>query len=368
MESFENDPLDWLLMQVGQAQYQNAPYDHAMLLSFIQDHLSRCSSKEKARLDEGVYQDLSELWACHEMLAAVRLSRPRFRSLPPREENDQDDDASKRKHRLMRDWLERIGKGLIQDFYEKPLSGQRNLEWLQQFRANRVALEAFWGSMRDVCQEKLIPHGISQEQRDSFLQTISADKTQEYVDAIRSEEDRILADIERNEAEPMLRNLTLDDLGQTSKGEVQRPREKIKSRPESSGVQSTETTTLCNPIPAIGPGSCLETNEAIVVDERSLKLFGHMFPETAEESTKIVVWNDYVRAICYAGFKARNNGGSAVLFESMDGGKIVFHKPHPTAKIDPIMLQSMGRRMNKWFGWNRERFVLASGGADKPSR
>ncbi|KAI0894764.1 hypothetical protein F4806DRAFT_503257 [Annulohypoxylon nitens] len=352
MESFENDPLDWLLMQLGQAQYQNALHDHAMLLSFIQDHLSRCSSKEKARLDEGVYQDLSELWACHEMLAAVRLSRPRFRSLPPREEKDRDDDASKRKHKLMRERLERIGKGLIRDFYGRPLSGQRNLEWLQQFRANRVALETFWDSMRDLCQEKLMPH---------------TDKTQEYVDGIRSEDDRILADIERNEAEPMLRNLTLYDLGQTFKGEVQRPREKIKSRPESSGVQSTETTTLGNPIPAIGPESCLETNEAIAVDEQSLKLFGHMFPKTAEESAKTVGWNEFVRAICYAGFKARNNGVSAVLFESIDGGKIVFHKPHPTAKIDPIMLQSMGRRMTKWFGWNRGRFILASGSVDKPS-
>jgi HicA toxin of bacterial toxin-antitoxin, len=60
-----------------------------------------------------------------------------------------------------------------------------------------------------------------------------------------------------------------------------------------------------------------------------------------------------------AGFTARSNGGSAVLFEGNPklGGKIVFHKPHPIAKIDPIMLRSIGKRMAKWFGWSRELFV-----------
>ena len=43
------------------------------------------------------------------------------------------------------------------------------------------------------------------------------------------------------------------------------------------------------------------------------------------------------------------------------GGKIVFHKPHPIAKIDPIMLRSMGKRMAKWFGWGREVLGLGLG-------
>jgi hypothetical protein len=32
---------------------------------------------------------------------------------------------------------------------------------------------------------------------------------------------------------------------------------------------------------------------------------------------------------------------------------------HPGPSIDPIMLQSMGNRMNKWFGWSRHTFLLA---------
>jgi len=50
-----------------------------------------------------------------------------------------------------------------------------------------------------------------------------------------------------------------------------------------------------------------------------------------------------------AGFMAANSGGSAVIFTKEGEGRIVFHKPHPVAKIDQVILQSMGRRMGKWF-------------------
>jgi hypothetical protein len=62
-----------------------------------------------------------------------------------------------------------------------------------------------------------------------------------------------------------------------------------------------------------------------------------------------------------AGFIASNSGGSIVSFEYEDGKrKINFHRPHPEPVIDPIMLRTVGARLNKWFGWTRNTFVLAS--------
>jgi hypothetical protein len=59
-----------------------------------------------------------------------------------------------------------------------------------------------------------------------------------------------------------------------------------------------------------------------------------------------------------AGFAERNGGGSIVTFEdTTGGGKIRFHRPHPEPTIDPIMLQSMGKRPNWWFGSDRETFA-----------
>jgi hypothetical protein len=49
-----------------------------------------------------------------------------------------------------------------------------------------------------------------------------------------------------------------------------------------------------------------------------------------------------------AGFAAKYGGGSIVIFESItDGGKIIFQRPHPEPTIDPIMLQSMGKRLKR---------------------
>jgi hypothetical protein len=59
-----------------------------------------------------------------------------------------------------------------------------------------------------------------------------------------------------------------------------------------------------------------------------------------------------------AGFAAKYGGGLIVTFENITGGgKIIFQRPHPDPTIDPIMLQSMGKRLNRWFGWDRETFA-----------
>ncbi|KAI1206352.1 uncharacterized protein F4807DRAFT_439773 [Annulohypoxylon truncatum] len=375
-EAFENDPLDWCLLQLLGMPDQQTHFDHAMLFAFLQDHLSHCSSKEKARLDESLYKNLSDLSTCHEMLVAVRLSRPQNKARDIKEvlasETDRDRQAWKKMAQNeappsppLGD-LERSGMGLFKNLYAKPPSGQKNLEWLRQSRTNRAALEAFWNSMREIIRKCFTGYTFTTEDIDGLLQIISADKTSEYIDAVRSEENKILADVESNKTEPMLRNLTLNDPGQQFKREVQSPREKIKSRPESSVVQPTATAAPSTPTPAAGTESSVKNDGVIAVSERSLNIFSFMFPETAEESTKTVGWDDFVHAICDVGFTARNNGGSAVLFESIDG-KIVFHKPHPVVKIDSIMLRSMGKRMTKWFGWSRERFVLADANIDKSS-
>jgi hypothetical protein len=99
---------------------------------------------------------------------------------------------------------------------------------------------------------------------------------------------------------------------------------------------------------------------AIVVSKRTLSTLRSMFPNTAEDRKGGVDWDNFVQSMENAGCTARNGGGSIVSFEQENGlGRIIFHRPHPEPKIDPIILQSMGRRLNRRFGWNRETFVLA---------
>lgn len=93
---------------------------------------------------------------------------------------------------------------------------------------------------------------------------------------------------------------------------------------------------------------------------RTLDLVKKMYPITAGEATANVDWDLFVHSMADLNFAARNVGGSAVAFDhAASGRKIIFHRPHPVSKIDSVMLQSMGKRLSKHFGWNRDIFVEA---------
>lgn len=99
------------------------------------------------------------------------------------------------------------------------------------------------------------------------------------------------------------------------------------------------------------------------VRQQTYNILRGMFLSNPESSAKMIDWDAFVTAMAEAGFSAQHSSGSAMNFEVDNwergwAGKIVFHKPHPVAKIDPIMLRSMGRRINRWFGWDKNTFVV----------
>ena len=51
-------------------------FDHALLFAFLDEHILTCKASDRARLDETLYEKLSDYAAIHELLVAVRLHRP----------------------------------------------------------------------------------------------------------------------------------------------------------------------------------------------------------------------------------------------------------------------------------------------------
>lgn len=51
-------------------------YDNAIPFAFLDNHIAASGPKEIARVDEFLYQKLSDLAASHEMLVSVHLHRP----------------------------------------------------------------------------------------------------------------------------------------------------------------------------------------------------------------------------------------------------------------------------------------------------
>lgn len=376
-ELFNKDPLEWCLSQMPAEPDKQTNYDHAIIFAFLENHLAASGPKEKARVDEFLYQKLSDLAACHEMLVSVRLHRPQNVAREIDEVVRSEKREAWKVQNISGDLIEEddigIGTALLKDFYEAPWpSGQKNSTWLNRSQNIRRALEAFWSSLRKMSTRMFETLNFSTEEIRASLEVISANLSQEYIDLVQAQQQQILASTESahaTAAAPMQK-----EWGSNRGIQPDAPLSKTKSktRPAEKGEDTEE---IERPLAGMMIDSGQEDGTTKVhVKKRAYDMLTLMFSATAEESAKGIEWDLFVHAMIDMGFSARNGGGSAVVFENGNlsaaaegreggaaaaaGGKIIFHKPHPISKIDSIMLHSMGRRMAKWFGWHRELFVL----------
>ena len=99
-----------------------------------------------------------------------------------------------------------------------------------------------------------------------------------------------------------------------------------------------------------------------------------MFPDRskgAEDGGKTIDWLDYVSTMNSLGFAAEHRGGSAFTFKGLirlpsdpstrEKRSISVHMPHPSTEMGPILLQSLGRRFCRRFGWQRANFAVEEG-------
>jgi predicted RNA binding protein YcfA (HicA-like mRNA interferase family) len=98
------------------------------------------------------------------------------------------------------------------------------------------------------------------------------------------------------------------------------------------------------------------------VKPENLAVFHHMFPVRGAESQRSFSWQHFLGAMVDTGFTIVQSQGSAVtlkLEDHQDHGvnAIVLHRPHPKPIVNPVMLRRIAKRMQKWFGWQRETFV-----------
>ncbi|KAH6952089.1 hypothetical protein DER45DRAFT_636384, partial [Fusarium avenaceum] len=361
-ESLTDDPLDWCLMQLQLKPTDQNLFDHAMLFAMLQDLLTS-HPFEKKRLDETTYQALSDLSTCHEMLLAVRLHRPKnaartFADVRATENREPWNPRPADRYPHEMNHLHEIGTSLVRDFYFAKLpTGPKNADWITRSQDLRAALEKFWTSIRELVRKELHSSSFSPERIDELVKVISAQSTAEYLQQEKKAEDGIVANMHQQKEPSTLTSLFRDvDIG-TASSIISR-REKTKTR----GVQGTSAardTENLDDAPHVGSEPEETTDTVIEVTKQSLTVFQLIYPNK-DEVVKDILWDRFVHAMVDAGFIARNNSGSAVAFtqSSGEGGKIVFHKPHPVDKIDPVMLRIMAKRMTKWFGWRRELFVL----------
>ncbi|THV55238.1 hypothetical protein BGAL_0011g00170 [Botrytis galanthina] len=193
--AFENDLLDYCLANLQfKPDKQQKPNtwpkevttDHGLLFSILENHLAKSKIKEKSRLDEVLSNVLSDLAASHEMLAAIRLHRPRSRSRTLDE--------------VLHEACAKLGKVFFKNFHEvKAPTGRKNMEWLNYSQNSRKVLEAFWQGIRKECAMVWKQNGFTEDEVTEELEYISATTTQEYLSATQAEERQLLVQIEWNQ-------------------------------------------------------------------------------------------------------------------------------------------------------------------------
>ncbi|KAF5562525.1 ycfA domain-containing protein [Fusarium phyllophilum] len=361
-ESLDDDPLDWCLVQLQGKHDNQSHFDHAMLFAMLHDHLSSNSSEGK-RLDEITHQTLSDLSACHEMLIAVQSHRPRNTAREPEEVIATEDRVSWKMAQpfgINTDMYRDIGMEFTRDFYHaKPPTGPKSAEWLSHSQALSMANEKFWEAIRGFLKKQLTQRdnkAYTLEEVDSLLGIASAHLSEEYIqDKQRAEAEIISAINIADETQPVTGTFNEGPETSAALTAIAQGREKVKTRGEQCSSASDPVETPAQDVVEV-------TEDAIItLPEESLGVIHLMFP-SKDDAAKDITWNRFVNMMTKAGFTARNNTGSAVAFKQVSGsgagGRIVFHKPHPADRIDPVLLRIMGKRMAKWFGWKRELFAL----------
>jgi hypothetical protein len=347
-----------LFLQLMEKPDSATRYRCPMILDLLEEHSAVSDRRERGRLDDILYEKLSDYLVLQEMLWAVRMHRPKntIREIS---------DCRRTENRLA--WniptsclIAESDNLAVQRALEVCMemstpSGGKNRKWLQDFNDAHKASQTLWQATASHHERRLKNNNLSSAEVRTCMLVLQAWKSEEYRKALDIKKQQIQASLVRTTpatAEDTFLPLPKTETANEPKVDVHQSKAKVKTRGEG---HPTEEAAINEPVPEASPAI-----SRIAVPKKAYATFRYMFPQTEEERQKDVTWDTFVSNMTDAGFIARNGGGSIVTFEDVNGtGRINFHKPHPEPVIDPVMLRTMGRRLNKWFGWDRERFVLA---------
>jgi hypothetical protein len=359
------DTLDWTLKELQCRPIDDSRFDHSELFARLEAHLAEASPEERARLDETVYAKMSDFAAQHEMLFALRLQRPAFtrRGIEDvRRMASENPSTSTRfmicdivtyKSKLRAFPAESIK--LLEHL--TPAAGRKSEVWLDSRAAERRVLAEFWEKARLTFREELSFTRMNQEEIEDAISAISVSNSAEYAEIVANERLQVADAVAAAALTKSTANVTTEE-GSWDTGpdmstlSIAERAAKPKTRPSQPAHQAASLESRIDTYIGIAD------QQQIPATPRALEMISKMYPNSIEEAlAKDTDWDLFVHAMNDLDFNARNVGGSGVAFEHPSKKKIIFHRPHPVAKIDSVMLQSMGKRLGKHFGWSRESFV-----------
>lgn len=243
---FDEDPLDWCLLQLQGAPDEQRRFDHGMLFDFLDEHLAQSSAKERARLDELLFAKLSTYAGTSELLSTVRLHRPQNESRDVKQVMKTDDRLAWKYYiKVTRPSFERQKTlaTLLKKFCQLgPPSGRKDAASLKHFDATYKTLHDFWRLVSTSYREMPAAQNLSQDDVRRVLGFLWAHESSEHVEALQAEREQILREIEASAAPPCETPFQAPSCtAALERLEIQQRKTKVKTRPQESTTVDADT-------------------------------------------------------------------------------------------------------------------------------
>lgn len=386
---YKRDRTAWCLYQLARIGSDARTFPHDQVLQCLDEHLARSGREESKRLDQEMYRLISDLAAVERMSTILQYHRPKF--LTP----DMDLDPTTYQQLTQRAWanFHIIGKevpttvtstslGLDLPLY--PLEqfrmpkGTKDETWIAKRDEAHQALRTLWAKARQGYQTMLLSQGVSQEYIDPQLEQMKQCESPEHLLQLEVEEQQILERRKTAKMRPSPATLlaALEPFAPfpaSSSSGLERhtphpARGKPKTRPQQNCPGLTSPPVTVEPVERQPPILYLLKPNSVVH-----RVVAYLFPAPHDDPSKgCLDWLDFVTAMTTFGFRAENRGGSVFTFKGMiklpespleaQSRSINFHMPHPSSEMSAVILQGMGKRLGRRYGWQRGSFRVEGDG------
>ncbi|ERF76260.1 hypothetical protein EPUS_04337 [Endocarpon pusillum Z07020] len=387
-DCYKEDPLFWCLyLIVYHDDSLESSFEPPFVFAFLGDLVGNDTRVDKNRLDQRLMDGLADIGAIWEMIMAIRYHRPsryRMETLQALDLGSARAGCRRlaletrrlRGTQVFPNQMSLSVKPPLQLFVEsfRPGDGTKENDRHERRMASRRLLKSFWDAARDFQRQYLGGIGLSTEEIQMHLASISFDLAPEYLESLEKRNQKIPSPVH------VARSLTGSEASQCTSWDVSQEQSSrfVNVGPVKSKMKRRPTPREDDveaPLPEAGPAANEDVHDhesdstdsrienILLVTPESFKIFMDMFPskdldsQTAKKG--LTDWKKFVGAMTDAGFVANHNSGSAVTFIRQSGGRIIFHKPHPVAKLDRHVLLGYGKRPRRWFGLDQESFQVA---------
>ena len=389
---YQKDRTGWCLYNLTNDSRDLNTFERSVVLQHLEKFLEICPRQETERIDQEMYKCISDMAAVERMLSILELHRPNFAYLATNPFS-QLNHTWRVHYRLLKKPNKLtcadmgLGSALELSARFRMPTGKRDEQWLTQRDQAQQALNDLWRKARHVYQMILEASEVSQSLIEPQLAMMKQGVSPSFVRELDGEREQILRRLETARQRAVAKSVIPERDTASSlltprdqpAHQIQAPaKEKIKSRPDdlsaSARLHAKYAAAFANLViddeldGIEKPPPVLYTFKHNSIPSQVIAL---MFPDRSsgiEEGGKRVEWLEFLSTMKTLGFAVEHRGGSAFTFKgairlsndhlTLQKRSISVHMPHPNTEMSSILLQSLGRRCNRRFGWQRANFAV----------